>query len=60
MTTLEVIFVGVMFVAAVISFLQTHWFIAILIVGLLGLLLWLLFTVLSNINLLVIPLLLWR
>lgn len=60
MTTLEVIFVGVMFVAAVISFLQTHWFIAILIVSLLGLLLWLIFTILSNINILLIPLLFWR
>lgn len=60
MSTLEVIFIGVMFIAAVISFLQTHWFIAILIVGLLGLLLWLLFTVLCNINILLIPLLFWR
>lgn len=60
MTTLEIIFILVMGVAAVISFLQTHWFIAILIVALLGLLLWLLFAILSNINLFVIPLLLWR
>ena len=60
MTTLEIIFIIVMLVAAVISFLQTHWFIAILIVALLGLLLWLLFTLLSNINILLIPLLFWR
>ena len=60
MTMLEIIFIGVMLVAAVISFLQTHWFVAILIVALLGVLLWLLFSILSNINLFVIPLLLWK
>ena len=60
MTTLEIIFIVVMGAAAVISFLQTHWFVAILIVALLGVLLWLLFSILSNINLFVIPLLLWR
>ena len=60
MTTLEIIFIVVMCAAAVISFLQTHWFVAILIVALLGVLLWLLFSILSNINLFVIPLLLWR
>ena len=49
-----------MFIAAVISFLQTHWFMAILIIALFGIVLWLLYAVLSNINLLVIPLLLWR
>ena len=60
MTKLEIIFITVMFIAAVISFLQTHWFMAILIVALFGIVLWLLYAVLSNINLLVIPLLLWR
>ncbi len=60
MTTLEIIFIVVMGAAAVISFLQTHWFVAILIVALLGVLLWLLFSILSNINLFVIPLLLWK
>ena len=60
MTKLEIIFITVMFIAAVISFLQTYWFMAILIVALFGIVLWLLYAVLSNINLLVIPLLLWR
>lgn len=60
MTKLEIIFIAVMFIAAVISFLQTHWLMAMLIVALFGVVLWLLYAVLSNINLLVIPLLLWR
>lgn len=60
MTKLEIIFIAVMFIAAVISFLQTHWLMAMLIVALFGVVLWLLYAVLSNINFLVIPLLLWR
>ena len=60
MSKLEIIFITVMFIAAVISFLQTHWFMAILIVALFGIVLWLLYAVLSNMNLLLIPLLLWR
>lgn len=60
MSKLEMIFIGVMFIAAIVSFLQTHWFAALLITALFGLLLWLLYTILSNINYLVIPLLFWR
>lgn len=60
MSKLEIIFVGVMFIAAVISFLQTHWFVALLMTALFGLLLWLLYAILSNINYLIIPLLFWR
>lgn len=60
MSKLEMIFIGVMFIAAIVSFLQTHWFIALLITALFGLLLWLLYSILSNINYLVIPLLFWR
>ena len=60
MSKLEMIFIGVMFIAAIVSFLQTHWFAALLITALFGLLLWLLYAILSNINYLVIPLLVWR
>jgi len=60
MSKLEMLFIGVMFIAAIVSFLQTHWFIALLITALFGLLLWLLYSILSNINYLVIPLLFWR
>ncbi len=60
MSKLEIIFVGVMFIAAIVSFLQTHWFAALLITALFGLLLWLLYAILSNINYLIIPLLFWR
>lgn len=60
MSKLEMIFIGVMFIAAIVSFLQTHWFIALLITSLFGLLLWLLYALLSNINLVLIPLLFWR
>lgn len=60
MSKLEIIFIGAMFTAAIVSFLQTHWFIALLITALFGLLLWLLYSILSNINYLVIPLLFWR
>ncbi len=60
MSKLEMIFIGVMFIAAIVSFLQTHWFAALLITALFGLLLWLLYAILSNINYLVIPLLFWR
>ncbi len=60
MSKLEMIFIGVMFIAAIVSFLQTHWFVALLITALFGLLLWLLYALLSNINLVLIPLLFWR
>lgn len=60
MSKLEMIFIGVMFIAAIVSFLQTHWFAALLITALFGLLLWLLYAILRNINYLVIPLLFWR
>ena len=50
MTKLEIIFIAVMFIAAVISFLQTHWLMAMLIVALFGIVLWLLYAVLSNIT----------
>ena len=59
MSKLEMLFIGAMFIAAIVSFLQTHWFAALLITALFGLLLWLLYALLSNINLVLIPLLFW-
>lgn len=60
MTTLEIVFIVAMVIAAVIGFLQTHWFIAILMAGLLGVVLWLLYALLSNVDILLVPLLFWR